>query len=115
MVPELPDDAVPMEEGFEEDATDAAARRKAEAAAKLEAEMLLRSRVRYRRKWGSTSTLCTVCKNMSHIPRVEFNLPKVKGGNWRGEVRSNKSGKYFDPRTIFNHHEIWNSITCIAC
>lgn len=43
-MPELPDDAM-EEDGFEEDAADAAARRKKEAAEKLEAEMRMRSQV----------------------------------------------------------------------
>ena len=43
----MPSDAMDAEEdGFEEDAADAAARRKREAAEKLEAEMRLRSQVR---------------------------------------------------------------------
>ncbi len=45
-VPELPDDAAADGEGIEEDAADAAARRKAEAAARAEAEMRLRSQAR---------------------------------------------------------------------
>ena len=60
MVPELPDDAVPMEDGFEEDATDVAARRKAEAAAKLEAEMLLRSQVGHS-SGGCVYNVCAMC------------------------------------------------------
>ena len=45
-VPELPDDAAADGDGIEEDAADAAARRKAQAAARAEAELRLRSQVR---------------------------------------------------------------------
>jgi len=68
-VPELPDDAAGDGEGIEEDAADAAARRKAEAVARAEAEMRLRSQARLATRSPSSCAVvaaepCQPCRSI---------------------------------------------------